>query len=192
MSDKPRKWWVYSGAKGWVIFKDELTTSGVPGIRVIEYSAYEQVCAERDTIQSQALELNEMNERNNWQLLKERDAALADVNKLICELKARDAEVDSFRRTNHYLENIELRAELQKVRDENEKMMECDYWYDRYKTALAERDQSDENLAELRSKFILNLQWLWDGIGHFNSEEDNAQVRHLQTEIEKVIKTISF
>lgn len=53
--EKPREWWVYTGAKGPVVFMKELTTSGSPGIHVIEKSAYDALAeklkaaeAERD------------------------------------------------------------------------------------------------------------------------------------------------
>ncbi len=43
-------------------------------------------------------------------------------------------------------------AELQKVRDENEHMMACDYWHDRYKIAMAELEQTKGEVEMLRNQ----------------------------------------
>lgn len=42
-----------------------------------------------------------------------------------------------------------LRAEVKKLRAENERMMYLDYWHDRYKIAIQERDEARTHLTNI-------------------------------------------
>lgn len=68
-----REWWIYTGAKGPVVFIQELTTSGNPGTHVIEYSAYEKLKRENAELLKEIEISRETNFVNFTEVVRQRD-----------------------------------------------------------------------------------------------------------------------
>lgn len=141
IDDKPSEWWVYAGAKGPVVFMQELSTSGVPGTRVIEHSAYAEAIGERDSAEECAV--------GSAMLLASANAKLESAEEGRQFYKR---EWESACERAQYAKELQdqvaaLEADNKRLGAEIEDLMHVDYWQDRHniekavRTALEARAQ---------------------------------------------------
>ena len=56
-----------------------------------------------------------------------------------------------------FSKTLHVEEALQRVRDENERMMAADYWHDRHMIAMARVKKLEQELADAKADY----EWLW-------------------------------
>ena len=80
-----------------------------------------------------------------------------DITAAVSAIKRGDTKVAISVLERSFSHTLHVEESLQRVRDENERMMVADYWHDRYMIAMARAKKLEQELADSKADY----DWLW-------------------------------